>query len=66
MLLESENREVRLLMPSGEEFEVAEEVTQIFKTFHVATQIISGEKYPTNSIVHPLIHKLLFSDAQRG
>ena len=46
-------------MPSGEEFAVAEAVTQILKTFHVATQVISGEKYPANGIVHPVIHKLL-------
>ena len=59
VLLESENRDVRLLIPSSEEFAVAEEVTQILKTFHIATEIVSGEKYPTIGIVHPLIHKLL-------
>ena len=31
-------------MPSSEEFAVAEEVTQILKTFHIATEIVSGEK----------------------
>ena len=59
VLPESENRDVKLLMPSSEEFAVAEELTQILKTFHVAIEIVSGEKYPTIGIVHPLIHKLL-------
>ena len=59
VLLESEKRDVKLLMPSSEEFAVAEELTHILKTFHVATEIVSGEKYPTIGIVHPLIHKLL-------
>ena len=44
-------------MTSSKEFEVAEEVTEIRKTFHAATEIVSGEKYPTISIVHPLIHR---------
>ena len=56
-LLESENRDVRLLIPSSEA--VAKEVTQILKSFHIATEIVSGEKFPTIVIVHPLIHKLL-------
>ena len=57
MLLESENRDMRLnLMPSSEEFAVAKEVTQIL---HIATEIISGKKYPTIGIVRHLIHKLL-------
>ena len=50
---------MKLLMPSSEEFAVAKELTQILKTFHVATEIVSGEKYPTIVIVHALIHKLL-------
>ena len=56
VLLESEKRDVRLLMPSSEEFTVVQEVNEILKTFHFATEIISAEKYPT---IHPLIHKLL-------
>lgn len=59
VLLESEKRDVRLLMPSSEEFAVAQELTEILKTFHFATEVISGEKYPTIGIAHPLLHKLL-------
>ena len=55
VLLESEKRDVRLLMPSSEEFTVAQEVNEILKTFHFATEIISAKKYPTIAIVHPLI-----------
>ena len=33
VLLESENHDARLLMPSSEEFSVTDEVTQILKTF---------------------------------
>ena len=58
VLLESEKRDVRLLMPFSKEFIVAQEVNEILKTFHFATEIISAEKYPTIGIVHPLIHKL--------
>ena len=36
-----------------------QEVKEILKTFHFATEIISAEKYPTIGIVHPIIHKLL-------
>ena len=59
VLLESEKHDVRLLMPSSEEFTVAQEVNEILKTFHFATEIINAEKYPMIGIVHPLIHKLL-------
>ena len=52
VFLESEKCDVRLLMPSSEEFTVAQEVNEILKTFHSATEIISAEKYPTIGIVH--------------
>ena len=44
-------------------FADAKEVTQILKTFHGATEIVSGEKYPTIAIVHP---QTSLSDAQGG
>ena len=59
VLLESKNNDVRLLMPSTEDFTVAQEVNEILKTFNFVTEIISAEKYPMIRIVHPLIHKLL-------
>ena len=52
VFLESEECDVRLLVPSSEEFTVAQEVNEILKTFHFATEIISAEKYPTIGIVH--------------
>ena len=59
VLLESEKHDIRLLMLSSKEFAVAQELTEILKTFHFATQVVSGEKYPTIGIAHPLLHKLL-------
>ena len=42
-----------LLMPSSKEFAVAQELTEILKTFYFATQVVSGENYLTNGIAHP-------------
>ena len=35
------------------------ELVAILKPFNDATEVVSGEKYPTISIITPLIHKLL-------
>ena len=43
VLLESENRDVRLLMPSSEVFAVAEEDTQILKPFILLLKLSVGK-----------------------
>ena len=58
VLLESSSRDDRHLMPTDAEISVAEELIVVLKAFHDATEIISGEKYPTIGIVKPLLKKL--------
>ena len=38
---------------------MAEDLLAILKPFHDATEVVSGEKYPTVSILSPLLHKLI-------
>ena len=45
-------------MPTDAQISVAEELIVVLKAFHDATEIISGEKYPTIGIVKPLQKKL--------
>ena len=53
-----EHCDARQFMPSDDEISAAEELSAILEMFHSATEIISGEKYPTLGIVQPLLHKL--------
>jgi len=48
-------------MPTSQEFTVAEELLAILKPFNDTTdsEVVSGERYPTLSIVLPILHKLL-------
>ena len=57
-LLESSSRDDRHLMPTDAEISVAEELIVVLKAFHDATEIISGEKYPTIEMVRPLLKKI--------
>lgn len=61
MLLESQRRDDRQLMPTDNEISTAEELVAVLEAFNDATEIVSGEKYPTLGIVKPLFHKLLSS-----
>ena len=45
----------RQFMPSDDEISAAEELLAVLEVFHIATEIVSGEKYPTLGIVHPLL-----------
>ena len=45
-------------MPTDAEISVAEELIVVLKAFHDATEIISGEKYPTIGTVRPLLKKI--------
>ncbi len=55
-----ENRDARQFMPSDDEISAAEELVAVLEIFQRATEIVSGEKYPTLGIVQPLLQKLLF------
>lgn len=54
-----DNREDRQLMPTDEEISIVEELIVILKSFREATEIMSGEKYPSLGIVLPLLKKIL-------
>ena len=57
VLLDSQDRVVRSLLPDGAEWSVIEELMVILKPFALATMVLSGSSYGTISIVSPLIHK---------
>jgi len=46
-------------MPTSKEFTVAEELLAILKPFNDTTdsEVVIGERYPTLSIVLPILHK---------
>jgi len=46
-------------MPSSNEFTVIEELVDILKPFNDATEILSGDLYPTLGIVQPVFHQFL-------
>ena len=48
------NRDVRQFMPLDNEISVVEELVSMLDVFNSATEIVSGEKYPTPGIVHVL------------
>lgn len=48
----------RHLMPESGEWTLIEQLVEILKPFQVATEVMSGEKYPTVSTVKPLLYKL--------
>ena len=48
-----------ILMPSSNEFAVIEELVDILKPFNDATEILSGDSYPTLGIVQPVFHQFL-------
>ena len=54
-----ENRDSRQFMPSDAELSAVEELVSVLDVLNSATEIVSGEKYPTLGIVVPLLHKLL-------
>ena len=50
---------VRHLMPEGNDWMVIELLVDILKPFQHATEVMSAVKYPTVSMVKPLLYKLL-------
>jgi len=57
VLMDSQDRVVRSLLPDGAEWSVIEELMVILKPFALATTVLSGSAYGTISNVSPLIHK---------
>ena len=49
---------VRHLMPESADWTLIEQLVEILKPFQIATEVMSGDKYPTVSIVKPLLYKL--------
>ena len=54
-----DDRSHRHLVPDVQEWVLIEELITILKPFQQATEIMSGSKYPTVSMLRPLIIKLL-------
>ena len=59
VLLESSDRVHRGYLPEERECNVIEELVTILKPFVQATTLMSGSKYPTDSIICPLLYQLL-------
>ena len=57
MLLEDGDN--RSLMPSTDEIATMEELVEILKHFYQATEILSGELYPTIGVVFPILNRFL-------
>ena len=57
MLLEDGDN--RSLMPSADEIVTMEELVEILKHFYQATEILSGELYPTIGVVVPILNHFL-------
>ena len=53
-------REVRSLLPGGDEWNIIEEVLEVLKPFHRATTTMSASSHPTVSMLSPLLYKLKF------
>ena len=52
------DRKVRHLMPEGEEWTIIEHLVEILTPFQQATEAMGTVKYPTLSMVKPLLYKL--------
>lgn len=61
VLLDTQDRVIRSLLPDGAEWTVIEELLSILKPFAIATAVLSGSSYATISIAWPLIYKFCSS-----
>ena len=50
-----DSRDTRQFMPSDDEISAAKKLLAVLEVFHIATDIVSEEKYPNFGIVHPLV-----------
>ena len=58
-LLKIGNRSVHSLLPENEEWSIIEDLLGVLKPFCDSTTIMSGSRYPTFSLMAPLLYKLL-------
>ena len=47
------------LIPEGSEWKIIDELLNVLTPFNLATETLSKEKYPTITMIVPLLHKLL-------
>ena len=59
VLAENRDRTIRSLLPENEEWSAIEDLLSVLKPFCDGTTIMSGSRYPTFSLLAPLLHKLL-------
>ena len=59
VLLENKEKHVRALLPDAGEWGVIEDLISILKPFSDATQVLSGSKYATISLLAPVLYKLI-------
>ena len=59
VLAESRDRTIRSLLPENEEWSTIEDLISVLKPFFDGTTIMSGSRYPTFSLLAPLLYKLL-------
>ena len=59
VLAENRDRTIRSLLPENEEWSTIEDLLSVLKPFCDGTTIMSGSRYPTFSLLAPLLHKLL-------
>ena len=59
VLAENKDRTICSLLPENEEWSTIEDLLSVLKPFCDGTTIMSGSRYPTFSLLAPLLHKLL-------
>ena len=59
MLQKKKDRTIRSLLPEHKEWSIIEDLLSVLKPFCDGTTIMSGSRYPTFSLLTPLLHKLL-------
>lgn len=60
VLMENKEKHVRALLPDAGEWGVIEDLISILKPFSDATQVLSGSKYATISLLAPILYKLIY------
>ena len=61
VLIENKDKHIRHLLPDNAEWTIIEELLSVLKPMSDCTTIMSGSKYPTFSLLAPLLYKLLRS-----
>ena len=59
VLAENKDRTIRSLLPQHEDWRIIKDLLSVLEPFCDGTTILSGSRYPTFSLLAPLLHKLL-------